>query len=104
MYLPATYVVVLVLTVAIAVTMLWRGRSMPSYIVASGAAGHVIGLFLQLAASPVDVTQADAVIELGSGWRLGTILTNIGSIVFLSGLLWHFLASRHPGGIREDRK
>ena len=103
MYLPATFVVALVMTVAVAVAMLWRSRSAPSYVVAAGAAGQLIGVLLQLAASPVELTQGDAAIDLGSGWRLGTISTAVGSIVFLTGLLWYFLGSRHAGSGKEDK-
>jgi hypothetical protein len=102
MYLPATYVVALVLTAAVAAAMLWRRRSAPSYVVAAGAASQVVGVLLQLTASPVALTQADAAIDLGSTWRLGTIFTAVGSLAFLSGLLWHFVGAHRAGSRGES--
>jgi hypothetical protein len=101
MYLAVTYVVILVLTVAIAVIMLWRHRSLPSYIVAAGAAAHVVGLLLQVSVAPIAVPPGEAVVDLGSGWRLGNALTNAGSIVFLLGLLWYVLRRRAAAAVKE---
>ena len=101
MYVPATYVVIVVLTVAIAVIMLWRHRSFPSYIVAVGAALHVAGLLLQVFAPPISVPQGDAVVHLGSTWQTGYALTSGGSIVFLVGLLWYVLRARGVTAVED---
>jgi hypothetical protein len=97
MAMLAAHGVILVLTVTVAIAMLWRFRSGPSFLVAAGAAGQVVGVLIQLAARPVELPQGDAVIDLGSDWRLGTILVSVSSIAFLAGLLSHFLGSQRGG-------
>ena len=94
MYLPPTYLVTVVLISAIATVMVLRRLSFVAYIVAGGAAVHVSGLLLQMLVSPVDVTQPGAVVDVGPGWQLGTVLTELGTIVFLCGLLWYFVRAR----------
>jgi hypothetical protein len=101
MYLPAPYVVVMVLTVAIAVVMLRRHRSLPSYVAAAGAALQLAGLLLQVSMSPIPLPQGEAAVDLGSSWRLGNALMSAGSIVFLFGLLWYFLRARRVAAVEE---